>query len=241
MSIEKLSDESQSTREQAPFAQILNEVIEHIKDNDAFRIYSFLCSKDRNWKVIKEWTAKVCGVGEKKAKKCWSYLARCGLIQYVETRDKKGKIIKHDIHVLVGYQFNKNEPFLNKKEDFKSTGVKTAPMEKLSTDHRGKKHPGSKAPRVDIAPLLNKDITNKDFERNNDKSFCEKDFENQKPDQKPISNREENEKRHDWAAMKSEAAHIRQNEEFKKLRMVIPPEFTDLMHQMQRKSNILRR
>jgi hypothetical protein len=240
MSIEKLSDDSQSRREQSPFAQILNEVIEHIKDNDAFRIYSYLCSKDRNWKVIKEWTAQVCGVGEKKARQCWSYLARCGLIQYVETRDEKGKILKHDVHVLVGHYFNKDEPFLNKKEIVVSTEAKTAPVEVIHRQtHRGKKRLSGETTRVDFAPLLNKDLTNKDLKQNKDKSFCVSRNEKPKADHKSKPSpqaapmKEANSVKHDWAQMKNEAAHIEQHEARKK--MVVPPAFKEMITKMKQK------
>jgi len=88
MSIEKLSDLSKVYGEQAPFTQILNDVIEFIKDNDAYRMYSFLISKSRDWVTVKEWTAQKCGVGERKAKQCWAYLERCGLIEYVAVRNE---------------------------------------------------------------------------------------------------------------------------------------------------------
>jgi hypothetical protein len=158
MSVEKLSDKSRSFREPVGFAQIINSVIEHIKDNDAFRIYSYLCSKDQNWTVIKEWTAKQCGIGEKKARQCWSYLARCKLIEYIETRDEQGKIRKHDIKVLAGYDFKKDEPFININQCGESTQAKTASVDK---NHRGKKLLSGESTRVDFAPLLNKDIKNK--------------------------------------------------------------------------------
>lgn len=159
MSIQKLSDDSSFRKEKIPFSQISNKVIEHIKDNDAFRIYSFLCSKDRTWKVVKEWTEKQCGIGKVKAKQCWSYLARCNLIQYIEIRDSQGRIIKHDIEVLAGLQFKTEEPFLNKKQNVKTTSMKTIP---LGNHHRYEKPPGGKTTRMENNLLLNKDITNKD-------------------------------------------------------------------------------
>src|SRR5688572_4919958 len=106
MSIEKLSDSSQVHIEQNPYTQVLNIIAAEIKDNDAFRIYVFLLSKSRNWEVVKEWTSKKCGVGERKAKQCWSYLFRCGLIDYIKTRDDKGMIKAHDLMVLNGLKFD---------------------------------------------------------------------------------------------------------------------------------------
>lgn len=156
MSIEKLSDVSKVLIEQYPFTQIPNNVIQYIKDNDAFRLYSYLVSKSRDWVVVKQYAAKECGIGEKKAKACWSYFARCGLIEYRTEKDEKGRIIKHDIVVLIGLKFDKNIPF---KPVDKSTGAKTAPVAKT---HRGRNPPSGQPTRVDFDPLLNKDITNKE-------------------------------------------------------------------------------
>jgi hypothetical protein len=156
MSIEKLSDVSQVLVEQYPFTQIPNNVILSIKDNDAFRLYVYLLSKSRDWRVVKEYAAKECGIGEKKARECWSYFARCGLIEYRTEKDGKGKIIKHDMVVLIGLKFNKDEPF---KPVDKSTGAKTASVAKT---HIGKNPLSGQSTRVDFAPLLNKEITNKE-------------------------------------------------------------------------------
>lgn len=235
MSVEKLSDNSHSIREQAPFAQILNNVIENIKDNDAFRMYAYLCSKDRSWKVIKQWTAKICGVGEKKARACWSYLARCGLIKYVETRDEKGKIIKHDIHVLVGYEFDEDEPFLNNNQEHISTGAETAPVDKT---HRGKNRLSGKPTRVDFASLLNKDITNKEKKINKDKSSCvsrnlKSKAQSKSKSKAPPKIDYSNGLKHDWAPMMNEKASIERNESFK--RAPAPPELKDMIAKMKSK------
>src|SRR5579872_2958479 len=229
MSTEKLSDASKTELEHNPFTQICNAVIEHIKDNDAFRLYAYLAAKSRGWNVVKEWTSKVCGVGERKSKQCWSYLERCGLIEYIAIRNDKGKFLKHDIRVLNGTKFNPDEPFL------KSSGAETAPLDsypqaendtdinqQLNTNvHRCNNPPCGESTRVDFAPLLNKDITNKDSKRKKDKSFCASAQKKSKSDW-----REENAKQHDFAEsmnnvaqsktqMDNEAKHIEQHEQIK--------------------------
>lgn len=156
MSIEKLSDVSKILVEQYPFTQVPNNVIINIKDNDAFRLHAYLLSKSRDWKVVKEHAAGECGIGEKKARECWSYFARSGLIEYRTERDEKGKIIRHDMVVLIGLKFDKDEPF---EPVDKSTRAKTAPVEKT---HIGKNPLSGQSTRVDFAPLLNKEITNKE-------------------------------------------------------------------------------
>jgi len=212
MTIEKLNNDSKIHRENSPYAQILNSITINIKDNDAYRLYCYLYSKSSTWNVAKEWTSKQCNVGERKAKQCWSYLERCGLIEYIVVRDGKGKIIKHDVRVLNGTKFNPNESFVKEKIPI---GAEIAPVdvsvdkygrnynknnENVHHTHRCKNPPGGETTRVDIAPLLNKDLTNKDFERNKEKSFY----------------KESNEKKHDFAnsmdQIARESNHIEEHE-----------------------------
>lgn len=213
MSIEKVTDASKVELENNPFTQISNTVIEYIKDNDAYRLYSYLSSKSREWTVVKEWTAKVCDVGERKSKQCWSYLERCGLIEYITIRDLRGKFIKHDIRVLNGTKFNPEEPFI------KPTGAETAPVESYPQVHRCNNPPTGESTRVVFAPLLKKDITNKDFEPKKEKSFCASAQKKPKIDWK-----EQNATIHSFAESKNqmanEAKHIEEHEAVK--RAVMP-------------------
>jgi len=183
MSVEKLSDSSKSIIEDFPFVQILNEVTEHIKDNDAFRVWAFSLSKSRDWKVLKEYTQKVCGVGKRKGEQVWSYLRRSGLIEYIRIIDKEtGKYIRTDIKILTGTRFNKEIPFI-KPTPALSAGV-DKPLLQIST-------PALSA-AAEMYPLLNKDITNKDFALpKKEKSFCVS--QNRKA---------ENERKPDWAVPK---------------------------------------
>jgi len=255
VSVEKLSHASQTSLEENPFTQICNTVTEHIKDNDAYRLYCYLSAKSLEWTVIKEWTAKVCGVGQRKAKQCWSYLERAGLIQYMVARDEKGKIIKHDIRVLNGTQFNPDEPF------HKPTGAVSAPLDKLSTSndkssqektqkskvinnishsktkennhlstekpiHRCKNPPGGQSTRVDFARLLNKDLLpKKDCNTKKRKGLSANAVQKMtKPSSLAASpSRPAWADKKDIAAasrlqMDREAAHIAENESFKRSR-----------------------
>jgi hypothetical protein len=231
MSVEKLLDASKTEIEENPYAQICNSVTEYIKDNDAFRLYCYLASKSRNWVVIKDWTNNFCRIGKRKSKQCWSYLERCGLIEYIFIRNDKGKFIKQDIKILNGTKFNPEVPFLV------STGAETAPLDNKnesypqvenSTDinqqvsppiHRCNNPPGGETARAVLYPLLNKDNTNKDFDKK--KSFCSNEQKKSKSDWKA-----ENEKQHDFAEamnnaaqsqkqMEREAKHIEESESFK--------------------------
>jgi hypothetical protein len=155
MSVEKLSDSSQVTSEKVPFAQISNFVIEHIKDNDAFRIWAFSFSKSTDWKVIKDFTQKICGVGERKSEYVWSYLNRCGLVEYERIVDKKtGKYIKMRIKILNGTKFNPHEPFLKEKTTPAKNGAMDATTPALSA--------AAVSAAAEMTPLLKKDITNKE-------------------------------------------------------------------------------
>lgn len=198
MSIEKLSDLSVIRVEKTPYTQICNQVIDNVKDNDAFRLYVYLSSKSREWVVVKEWTAQKCLTGERKAKQCWSYLERCGLIEYVRVRDSTGKFNKHDMRVLNGSRFNPDEPFL------KSTGADSAPV----AIHWCNNPPSGETTRVGFAPLLKKDITNKDFKQKKEKSFS------------PL--KLENEKKHEWAQQKeSLKSHVtKQSTSYNRERMM---------------------
>lgn len=203
MSIEKLCDSSRIHVESNPYTQILNTIIQHITDNDAFRLYVYLISKTREWNVVKEWTAKQCNVSERKAKQCWSYLERCGLLEYMPVRNKEGKFIKHDVRILNGTRFNKDEPFI------KPTGAESAPVVELSTEndtHRCNNALSGETTRVGFAPLLKKDITKEGLKalRNKEKSFCEN--EQKKHIQvsgaitKPKNRRDyDNKQKHSWA------------------------------------------
>lgn len=161
MSIEKLSDCSRTIIQQNPFTQIANEIILHIKDNDAFRVYCYLQSKSREWRVIREDVRNICKVGQRKCEQILSYLNRAKLIRYVNTKDVEGKFLKVDIQVLNGLEFDKEVNFLPIKQE--DTEIK-----KLSTDY--KSTPAVSAAAVSVscgnAYLLNKEITKK---RNNEK------------------------------------------------------------------------
>lgn len=189
MSIEKLPRITDVSYESIPFTQIANEVIFKIKDNDAFRIWSFSIAKSPDWEVIKEFTEKQCGVGERKGKQVWSYLQRCGLCMTVIHRNEQGQIIKHELRILNGSNFNENEPFIKQK----TSGAETAP---IANHHRCKNPPGGETTRVEMSPLLNKENKNIENKSNKDKSFYKK----------------QNEKKPEWAEKSKN--ELKQNAKF---------------------------
>lgn len=173
MSVEKLVDHYRLEKEELPHTQILNTLINDIKDNDAYRMYCLLQSKTKDWKVNKEWTRKKCLVAETKSKKCWGYLERCGLIEYISRRSESGQFIGHTMRVLNGTRFNKDEPFENQKtknkSKNKSTGDEIAPVDEIDNSHWCNNPPSGKTTRVVSARLLNKDCTKQTTNKNKER------------------------------------------------------------------------
>ena len=152
MSIEKLSDDSRTKLQATPFTQIANEVIEHIKDNDAFRIFAYLSSKSRDWKVIKSHIQTICRVGQRKMRDIFSYFLRAKLIKYDQIIGDDGKFIRTDIVVLNGLDFDKNMPFL-------ARDVQNDSKIELSTEQDAG---GAETARAENRPRGNDQLPNKE-------------------------------------------------------------------------------
>ncbi len=110
-SYENINPESKTQLEETGFTQINNNVINHIKDSDAFLVWCYLYSKTTNWKTIKSNIKNVYGFGDAKLKKIFSYLRRCNLIDYVQVKGNNGKFGNVTIRILNGSKFDKNEPY----------------------------------------------------------------------------------------------------------------------------------
>lgn len=152
MSIEKLSDESKVRREKIPYTQVCNNVINHIKDGDAFLVWCYLQSKSANWKVIKKDIKFKYKFGDLKLKRIFSYLNRANLIKYAQNANSDGKFEQVEILVLNGSNFDKNQPFIQEKP----VGQETAPAVHRTNG---------------FDDLLKKDIT-KNINKQNTKSYC---------------------------------------------------------------------
>lgn len=165
MSVEKLSEMINVTHEKMPFTQISNNVIENIKSPIAFLIYAYLLSKSSDWIVQKSFLKNKFSVGNSTLKHVFSYLHRCCLIEYVLIKDEYGKIVKHDIRVLIGMHFKPDEPYIAS-----STGLKSDPM--VESPENGGLATGSLSDPVVRGPLPNKDLNTK--ERINNKNYNKK-------------------------------------------------------------------
>lgn len=167
----KLNNNSKFIPEGVPFTQISNEVICHIKNGDAFLVYSYLFSKSVCWKVVKQNIKNQYGFGDGKIKKIFSYLARANLVKPVQEKGEKGWFEKADIMVLNGSEFDRNVPYkavkapkvANIDQDLyqKSGGTEIRPADNRSSGFGG---------------LLNKEDTKQRKER----SVFEPNAENQK-------------------------------------------------------------
>lgn len=151
LGLDNLSDDSPTTRECTGFTQINNNVINNIKDGDAFLVWCYLYSKTSNWKTIKQNIKNVYGFGDTKIKKIFSYLKRANLIEYVQNKGAKGQYQSVQIRILNGKKFDKTQAWL---EDAPVV-QKTAPAEVCTNGNEG---------------LRNTDIT-KDIKEHNTKDI----------------------------------------------------------------------
>lgn len=110
-SFDALSLDSKTRRQSTGFTQISNNVINNIKDADAFLVWCYLYSKPSTWKTIKSNIKNVYGFGDAKMAQIFSYLRRANLIEYVQEKCANGKFAQVVIVVLNGLDFDKNQPF----------------------------------------------------------------------------------------------------------------------------------
>jgi hypothetical protein len=101
--------ESKTLIEGTPFTQINNQVINHIKNGDAFLVWCYLYSKSSNWKTIKQNIKNVYGFGDAKINKIFSYLNRAKLIEYVQGKCANGRFSSVQIRILNGSKFDKTQ------------------------------------------------------------------------------------------------------------------------------------
>lgn len=198
MSIEKL-DFDQVIREQIGFTIILNEIILHIKNSDAYMVWSYLFSHSANWDVIKTHLKTKFSIGDTKLKKIFSYLHRAGLVEYFQPNN--GKFSKQSIRILCGSRFLKDEPFLPKKPG----GSIPNPTGK-SVDNSGGSISARTGFRTSGSGALRKERSSPKEKKapKERKSSCE-------------TLKKKNAERHPFAASKNEKASIERSNGFKKL------------------------
>lgn len=107
--IEKLSD-TEFEVERPPYTQVLNDVVQSVKQPDALAIWVFLQSKSGNWKVIGTYLQDHFGIGRQRYAAAMKCLSEHGLITYVPRRSDDGRMM--GTRVIVHYTPKINAPSL---------------------------------------------------------------------------------------------------------------------------------
>lgn len=105
--VEKLSD-VEFDIERPPYTQVLNDVVQNMRQPDALAIWTFLQSKSSNWKVIGTFLQDHFGIGRQRYAAAMQYLSDQGLITYVKRRSEDGKMM--GTRVIVHYKPKINAP-----------------------------------------------------------------------------------------------------------------------------------
>ena len=100
MAVVKFCDNSKVLAENLGFIQVSNKIVEHIKDNDAFRVYCFLLSRKNEWRFNKAEIRRSCGIGEARLKKAIAILKSHNLIKDGQNRSISGRFINKEIEIL---------------------------------------------------------------------------------------------------------------------------------------------
>lgn len=155
-----LDSESKTIIQSTGFTQIHNNIINNIKNGDAFLVWAYLYSKTNDWKTIKQNIKNVYGFGNDKIEKIFSYLARAKLIEYVRIKCANGKYSGVQIHILNGSEFDAKQAF---------KGDAPLPPKTRGMENKGRGN----------GKLLNKDIT-KDLNKLNKKNYSANEFAQEK-------------------------------------------------------------
>ena len=95
-------------KEQKPYAQILNEVIQRfpMSHSEEFLLWCFLESLPETWKPNKQHIMEYFSISARTYERSMSWLRTVGLIEYRRIRNKNGSFIKWELIVLNGTKFN---------------------------------------------------------------------------------------------------------------------------------------
>lgn len=95
-------------KEQKPYAQILNEVIQKcpMKHANEFLLWCFLESLPETWTPNKHHIMSYFNISERSYERYMGWLNAVGLIEYRQQRDKEGTFGKWELIVLNGSKFN---------------------------------------------------------------------------------------------------------------------------------------
>lgn len=95
-------------KEQKPYAQILNEVIQRfpMSHSSEFLLWCFLESLPETWKPNKQHIMEYFSISARTYERLMAWLNAVGLIEYRRIRNKNGSFIKWELIVLNGTKFN---------------------------------------------------------------------------------------------------------------------------------------
>lgn len=95
-------------KEQKPYAQILNEVIQRfpMSHSSEFLLWCFLESLPETWKPNKQHITDYFSISDRTYERLMSWLRAVGLIEYRRMRNKNGSFAKWELIVLNGTKFN---------------------------------------------------------------------------------------------------------------------------------------
>lgn len=201
--IEKL-DFSKVQQEEKGFTTHLNIVLQNIHDAFALGIWCYLSSLPTNWKINKTHLKNHFKIGRDKLNNALSILKKLDLIQFLQDRKPDGTLEESIILVKAGHDFNHNT-------DFQYSGEESS---KIKGSNRYTEKPATGKPVTGKRPLQKKEVKKKEKEQNKQKSFYVQNPKN------------ENSKKHDFALsmdqMASEAKHITEHEERKRMEKATP-------------------
>lgn len=149
MPVQKYNSETKINHQPIPYTQINTYVIQNLTNMEAGWVWLYLLSKPVDWLVIKAHLKNHFNIGNAKVKSILSYLAKCHLIENIQIRDEKGRIVRTDVNVLNG------ENFINISKlstDELSIGSKIEPMDikkKKFLKNQTTLSTGSKTQRLD--------------------------------------------------------------------------------------------
>ena len=201
------------TKEDTHFSIIPNRVAQGLSDAEALGLWIFLQTLPPNWEFHKSHIRNHFGWGRDKLDKKLLILKECNLAEPLALRDENGKFTQWTLNVRNGRDFVPIHNTENPCTGELSTGTAQKPIHNTENTAAVKPVTGFDTPIKEI------DTKEKDYRK---KSFCAH------AQKKPKSEwRKENNTRPGWAdskdnvaaskkQMEREAAHIAENEVFKK-------------------------
>lgn len=173
------------TSETTNYTSLPNKVLQNLKNPEALGVWCYCISMPSSWEFHKENIQSHFGIGRDKLLKIFTLLKKHNLIKIQSIKNNKGRIEKWFLHIKNGEEFLQNTEI---QECGKTTILKNQALE-------------------------NQALENSTYKRNIDKD--NKEQRKHKSSYSLKLQKEENKKKHDWAAMKNEKANIEKSNQHK--------------------------